>query len=208
MGFSFMPKDDTFFKLLLNQIEISHSASKLLLEIGINPKKATEISVQIKEKEHESDHLLKSIAEKLNQSFFTPIDREDIYILATQLDDIMDEIDEVSKYFSMYNITKSSKEAIDLLENLVSIIDATKDLINNLNNLKNTNDIDKAASDIDKFENIADVIYYNSVSSLYKEETNPIEILKWEKIYSALENTTNQCKEIAHTIHKVVIKHL
>ena len=208
MGFNFnISKSNGFYELLNKEAQITNESAKMILELAKDLTKAKEWSFSIKTNEHRSDSLMQEIAEKLNQSFITPIDREDIYTLASQIDDIMDYIDELSVRFSLYNITEITKDAEDFINNLINITQAVVNLVACVANLKDKNAIDAAAKDIDKYENIADTIYYNAVATLFKENTNPIDILRWEKIYSGFENATNKCKEVANLIHTIIIKH-
>ena len=208
MGFNFnISKNNGFYDLLNEQAKTVNDSAKMVLELGEDLSKAKEWAETIKGCEHNCDSLLQDIAKKLNESFITPIDREDIYTLASQIDDIMDLIDELSVSFSIYNITSLTQEAKDLIKNLINITNSVMSLVACLANLKDKNAIDLASKDIDKYENIADNIYYDAVATMFKENKEPIDILRWEKIYSALEKATNKCKEVANTIHTIVIKH-
>ena len=208
MSFSFFGKDTFFFEKLEKQAEISCQSAKFVQKMIINYSLSEKTIEEIKDFEHKSDCITEEIAEKLNQSFITPIDREDIYTLSVQLDDITDCITELVQAFSLYNITEIRKETLPICKNLISITEETKKLIRCLYNLKDRNSIDSCAKEIDRYENIADRLYCDAVALLFKEEQNPIEIIRWEKIFACLENTANQCKKTAKTVHTIVIKHL
>lgn len=207
MGFCLIPKDIKFFELFNDQVAVIKESSMMLLELGKNPVDAETKARAIKKNENKCDDIMHGMVEKLNLTFITPIDREDIYTIASKLDDIMDLIDTIAIAISLYNIKELRPEAIILLENIVNICDAIKDMVNGMADFKKVGPIKIAAREVDKLENFADGIYFTAVARLFKEEANPIEVIKWEKMFSRLEDTTNKCKEVANIINTVIIKH-
>lgn len=207
MGFSLIPREEKFFDLFIAQMENAYQASVLLLDLLTNytdlPKKVQ----VIKDLENDGDDLAHDIMERLNKTFITPIDREDIYAICVKLDDIIDYIDISASSFILYNVEHVRSEAINMAEVLMNCCQKTLELVKVMSNIRNIEPMKKIWIEVNRLENVADGITNSAISRLFKEESNPVEILKWDKIFNRIENSVDRCEELVSIVESVATKH-
>ena len=156
--------------------------------------------------ENEADVKLHEIKSYLIKDFLPPIDREDIALIANKLDDIEDGIDEILINMKILNITNIKKEVIDQVEILVLCCNAVKETILELKNFKNTELINKKIIQINSFEEQGDKVYQSLMTSLYENEKDSIELIKWTNIYNCLEETIDACEDLGDDVQDVIMK--
>ena len=205
MAFSLLPREDVYFELFTQMAAKIEEASAILTEmLGASDAEFAEYKKRIKDVEHACDQLTHQITNKLNKSFITPFDREDIYTLAVALDDICDYIDAGVRAIVMYDIRVQN----DYSRQLARII---KDLGVEINGavsvLSRPNGINDRFREIHRLENEADDVYFRAIGQLFKEEKDPIEVIKWKEFYEILENATDRCESVAVIIESIVLKH-
>lgn len=205
--FNFKPKEDKFYKLFSEAAQNVNEGA-VILRGSLDCLSDKELNVnKIEELEHKGDKLVTIVVKELNEAFITPIDREDIYSLIKKMDDILDLINSTMHRFLMYDINESTNEC-KLLADI--IVDCTKnilDLMNEINSVGNKGSrIKDTIISIHKFESKADQLFRKTVAELFKNEKNPIEVIKWKEIYQILEDTIDKCENIANTVEGVVIK--
>ena len=205
--FNLKPKEDKFYKLFLEAAQNVNEGAIILRE-SLDSLSDKEVNVKrIEDLEHKGDKLVTIVVKELNEAFITPIDREDIYSLIKKLDDVLDLTNSTMHRFLMYDINKST-EASKLLADM--IVKCTKDILELMSGLNSVGNKSKYIEEIiiriHKIESEADTLFRKTVSELFKNETNPIEIIKWKEIYQILENTIDKCEKIANTVEGVVIK--
>lgn len=203
--FGLMPKDEKFFQLFKDMTINIIEGAKLLKEMLDNFDNPAESQRRIKDVEHKGDSITHEIIQKLNKTFVTPLDREDIYALASKLDDILDLIDASAQRVIMYNVDTIPSEAKSLgfiiLQSCVAVDKAVAMLG------KKTNEkIFEACVDINALENEADRVSREAISRLFHEEKDPIQLIKWKEIYETLETTTDKCEDAANILESVVVK--
>jgi predicted phosphate transport protein (TIGR00153 family) len=159
---------------------------------------------EIKEIEHQGDALTHSIIIMLNKTFITPIDREDIYALASALDDVLDLIDASAQRFVMYRVEKPTVEAKELAFIIVRCCHAINTALKHLG--KNHDDICDQCVELNSLENEADKVSREAISRLFSEEKDPIQLIKLKEIYEILERTTDKCEDAANILESVVVK--
>jgi predicted phosphate transport protein (TIGR00153 family) len=155
--------------------------------------------------EHAADERVHAVNDQLNRSFITPIDREDIFLVAKKLDRIIDVIDSTSQRFVMYNVTVVAEDAKALIAHIVTTAVAVKDLVSQLRAHKQDK-FSAAAKLVDSLEHDGDVLYRAAMHRLFSEQKDAIEVLKWKEIYQILEKAIDACEEAANVIHGVVVK--
>ncbi len=206
--FKFKQKDGEFFDLFVESARFFHSGALIMDEVMADYSKAHSRVKQIIDLEHEADKVNDKIIDKLNMTFITPIDREDIYALANGLDDGVDYLQGTIQRLVMYNAA-STKEGARSLTKL--LIDATEEIIwafSLLKNIrKNQAQILEATHKIGHLESEGDRIYRNEVASLFADEKDPIELIKWKDILEILEETLDHCERISDMIRGVVMKY-
>jgi predicted phosphate transport protein (TIGR00153 family) len=158
---------------------------------------------EIKQIEVDCDDLAARITQKLNSTFITPIDREDIYLLVTELDDVIDLINDLARRFEMYNVSEPRPEAREVSAILAK---ATAEIHRAFQMLQNSQGVGEHCHTIRMLEKQADTIYRDAIRRLFAQEKDPIEIIKWVAIFERLENSIDRCKDVAEALEAVVVK--
>jgi uncharacterized protein len=158
---------------------------------------------EIKEVEHKCDHLTHEIIQRLNSTFVTPIDREDIHALAKSLDDVMDAIDASAKVIRLYKITAVRHGARELARLVALSVDQVQ---LSLQALEKRVGVADRAVEINRLENEADRIHEAALRSLFDDEQDAVMIIKWKEILDFLEEATDRCEDVANLLEGVVVK--
>lgn len=201
------PKEDKFYDLFSETATIIFEASEMLTKLIIDPSDIETKTMEIERMEHKGDKQVHDILEELNKSFITPLDREDIYMIAKQLDDIMDYMEAAAHRFVMFNIKESTNQA-KLLGQMIQ--DSCKEVINLMAELKNKkkgNKLSEKIIEINRIEDEGDRIFRQAIKELFNGETPALEVMKWREIYDYLEKTLDACEDVANTVEGVVMKH-
>ena len=202
--FSLIPREGKFyedFKMFADQIR---KAARLLEQMIATDPPAAEKAQEIKEIEHQCDFLTHEVIQRLNKTFVTPIDREDIHELARALDDVMDEIDSAAHLIPLYRITKIRGGARELVRVILEQCDEIRRAVEALEERKG---VMERAIEINRLENEADRIHKTAIGDLFAEERDPIVVLKWKEIFDVLERATDRCEDVANLLENVVVKH-
>jgi len=202
----FLPRDTSFFDLFEQHAALTVEGAKEFFAIAQTGANIAAKARRIKEIEHEADVVTHRCVEALHKTFITPIERGDIYRLISRMDDIMDFVEAAAERLTLYEITTMSDEVRDLADVLVRSCEQIKNAMQGLRNMKNAEPILKACLDVNRLENDADAILRAAVARLFREEKNPIVIIKWKEIYENLENATDRCEDVANTIEGVVLE--
>jgi len=205
MAFSLLPREDEYFTFFSQITEKIQEASDILVEMLEDKHENYEAhSKRIKDAEHACDELTHQITNKLNKSFITPFDREDIFALVVALDDVCDFIDEGARAVVMYNI----HEVSDYAKEFAKVIQGSAMEINSaVSMLHKPNGMNRHILEIHRLENEADDIYLRAIGELFKNQTDPIALIKWKELYEILENATDRCERVANIIESIVLKH-
>jgi hypothetical protein len=204
MRFSFFPRDEQFF-VLFGQMADEIKAAAVLLEemLAADPPDETRAAL-IKDAEHRCDALTHDTIQRLHRTFVTPFDREDLYALASSLDNVMDAIDHAAAIVRLYRITKVRADAHTLTHVVSS---STARLHDALDALAAKRPVQPHAMEINRLENEADHAYQEAVRRLFETESDPIMIIKWKELFDVLEQITDACEDVANVIEGVVVKH-
>ena len=204
MAFRLIPREEKFYQdFQALGDELKNGAR--LLEAMLEPEhpiwsKADEINVV----EHKCDSLTHAIIQRLNRTFVTPLDREDIHALARSLDDVMDSIDASATLIRMYRLDNVRFGARELAQ----IITASADEVRRaLGALEQNKGLMAHAVEINRLENEADRIHQQAVSQLFDTERDPITVMKWKETLDFLENATDRCEDAANVLEGVMVKH-
>jgi predicted phosphate transport protein (TIGR00153 family) len=200
-------KEERFFDYFIETSEIICKAASLLDDLTNNYVNVNEKIKSIEDTEHACDTIVHKILNELNKSFITPIDREDIYLIARELDNITDDIEAVAQRFNMFNVKEVRPEAI-VLSNLV--VNATKELKNviiEMKNMKKSKTLEDKIIEVNNIEDEADSAFRDAMTNLFLAEQDAIEVIKWKEIIDFFENTIDACEDVANIIEGVVMKH-
>lgn len=205
MAFSLLPREDEYFALFTQMTEKIQTASSALVEMLQDKRENFEAHIKrIKDLEHECDELMHSVSVKLNKSFITPFDREDIFTLAVALDDVCDYIDAGARAIAMYGIQDISEHA----KHLAKVIQSLSMEINSAVSLLNKpNGMNQHIVEIHRLENEADDVYFRAIGELFQNQTDAMQIIKWKELYEILENATDRCESVANIIESIILKH-
>ena len=203
-GFSLTPKDRVFFDLLREEGENAVRAARLLLEMLESwPDDNDSFAQRIIEAEHDGDKITHDIVQRLNHTFVTPFDREDIYGLATQLDDVVDHTEEAADFLGLYQIEAPMQQAIDMATVLVACCEQLELALKGLRGFKG---LEPHWIEIHRLENEADRISRDAVASLFANGIDPMVVIRWKDIFAVLERAVDATETAAHIIEGVVIK--
>ncbi len=203
--FGLIPREEAFFDLFKNAAHNMIEGSRLLKDMMEDFRNPVEKAKRIKEVEHVGDGITHEIARKLNQTFITPIDREDIHDLASALDDILDVVEAIADRFVLYKVTAPTEAAIKLSNVLYQAaveVGATVDLLG-----KPHPDVTECSVRVNSLENEADRISRDAISALFEREMDPIAVIKWKEIYENFETGTDRCEDVANILERIALKH-
>jgi len=161
---------------------------------------------RIKDVEHEGDLITHETIEKLNKTFVTPLDREDIHSLISSLDDILDFIEATSERLSLYNVKDIRPDAAILVDILVQSTREVQRAVGMLRHLKGGDSVLKHCTEIDRLENESDFASRSAIAKLFEPNANPLDVIKWKEIYDCIENAVDRCEDAANVIEGIVLK--
>lgn len=199
-----LPREEKFYHLFHKQVEIISEAARLLLD-GVRSGRArlagaaTEIAVL----EHRGDEVIHEVFSRLNQTFITPIDPEDIHSIASALDNVLDGIEDTSHRLVSYHIDPIPPNMVTLAEIVETCAKSLKAAMEALE--KNSHTMDHCI-EINRLENEADRIGRSSVADLFDTEKDPISLIKLKEVYEFFENTIDSCEDVADVLQNVVVK--
>ena len=200
---SFLPRDDAFFELFTEAGRNTlHAAQLLDRMMGTWPDDGG-LGREVLKAEQEGDRITHDIVRRLNTTFVTPIDREDIYGLATTLDDIVDHTGEAADFLGLYQIEAPMAQAQALTKVLVS---ACEQLATGLENLRGFRDLERYWIEIHRLENEGDRISRDAVASLFSNGIDPMVVIRWKDMFAVLENAIDATETAAQILEGIVIK--
>jgi len=202
--FRLIPREEKFYADFIAMADQVKTAAGLLIEMFESDHPIFSKAQEIKEIEHKCDFLTHEIIQRLNKTFVTPIDREDIHSLATTIDDVIDAIDITAGLVPLYRIDKVRFGARELTKLIAAQADVLRRALVALE--KRTGVLDLTV-EINRIENEADKVYKEALGRLFDEERDPIAVIKWKEILSLLEQATDRCEDVANLLENVVVKH-
>jgi hypothetical protein len=203
-----MPKEERFHELLSRDTQNLVKAARLFSEIAKSAslEERRVKMVQIKALEHEGDKITRSIFEALNSTFITPLDREDIRSIASDIDDIVDYLEGVAQSLVLFELSESPEALRQFADIITSMTEEIDRLTGLVWDLANERAIQAGMVRISELENQADALYSTVIADLFKDGSNPVLILKWKEVYQGLEEACDGCKDFTHALANVVIK--
>jgi predicted phosphate transport protein (TIGR00153 family) len=204
--FSLIPKEMVFFDLFEDAAKNAHQGALALVDLLEDFRNVPEKVRKIKDIEHAGDKITHATIEKLNQTFITPVDREDVHELICRIDDIIDLIDSAVARMHLYKIDKPTEDAKALARVLVSATKIILELLPKMRNLKLSTSLLQNCIEIHTQENEGDRIQQHALASLFENGHDPIFIIKWKDIYEELESATDRCEDVANVIEGIVLK--
>ena len=200
-----IPREEKFFTDFAAMADELRVGARLLEEmVSTDPPKADKAH-EIKEVEHKCDFLTHEIIQRLNKTFVTPIDREDIHAMARALDDVMDAIDDAASLIPLYRIDRVRPGVRDIVRVISQQTDELRKAVEALEN-KQSETLERTV-EINRLENEADRLHKAAVGQLFEDEQNAIAVMKWKEILDLLEDATDRCEDVANLLENIVVKH-
>ena len=203
MAFRLIPREEKFFDLFEQQGANIVAAARTLEELVLDYPDAKAKAERIRDLEHAGDTLTHELVKRLNTTFITPIDREDIYALASRLDDVLDLIDAVADRLLLYRISEPTTGCVDMAKIVVKTAEETDRAVHCLRTLSPF--YHKHCVEVNRLENEADRRLRDLLAALF-DGTEPIEIIKWKELYETLEEVTDRCEDVVNVIEGIMLK--
>ena len=191
----FLPKDEGFFGLFDSLSARLNASAVLLRDLFNDPKRLEELAGKIKQEEHGADATTYEIMQRIDRSFVTPLDREDIHMLANRLDNVVDLIDGTARRATMFHITERRDTAIALIDVLVATCEV---LSAGVRDVRKPAEVHKVARKVKELEERADALYAKAIGALFQGNPNPLDVIKWKEIYDNLEHAVDECEDVAN----------
>ena len=202
--FRLLPREEKFFDLFEEQAAHIVTASRVLEELTLDYPDAKAKAERIKDIEHAGDTVTHEIVRRLNTTFVTPIDREDIYALASRLDDVLDLIDAVADRLLVYKIERPTDGAIAMAKIIVKTAEETDRAVRCLRTLSPF--YHKHAVEVNRLENEADRLLRDQLAALFEGVQDAIEVIKWKELYETMEAVTDRCEDVVNVIEGITLK--
>jgi uncharacterized protein len=202
--FRLIPREEKFYEDFVALADVLRGGAKLLEEmLAPNPPVWNKADL-IKDAEHRCDQLTHDVLSRLNRTFVTPLDREDIFAMARGLDDVMDAIDAAAGFVRIYRIAEVREDARELAR---IITRSTEQLHRALQVLDSRNGLMDFVVEVNRLENEADLVHSQAIERLFNDERDPIAVIKWKEILSYLEEATDRCEDVANLLEGIVVKY-
>jgi hypothetical protein len=195
-----------FFDLFDEEAALLIKAAQAYVELTKDYPQRDQHVAAIRRLEHEGDDIARRTFERLDSTFITPFDREDIYSLVKRMDDVVDEIDAAAKRLVLYKVAQPTSWLIKQTDVLLRACQEVAVAVRKLRNLKKPNGLQDHLKEIRTLENAGDDINHAAVAELYNNTTEPITAMKWKEIYDLTERSINRCEDIANIVEAIILK--
>jgi len=204
MRLPFIPREEKFFELFVDDARNVLSGARMLEEFFRSYDQRERLAGQLRDLERTGDGISHDIGHKLEHTFVTPFDREDIHQLISRLDDVLDFIEEVADTCILYKIDAPTQTAQAQAE---IITRQCEEIMRALEKLKGFKEIGPHWIEIHRLENDGDRIVRQAMADLFTDGADPMEVIKWKDLYALLEDTIDACEDVANVIERIVVKH-
>lgn len=202
--FRLIPREEKFFEFFEEAANNILEGARVLVQMTEEGSASfQERWKRLEELEHVGDKITHQIIRKLNRTFITPIDREDIHSLAVALDNVMDLIEASAARMSLYKVKQPTEEAGQLAR---VILKSAEEIVKAVSNFERMDDVIERCIEINRLENIADDISREAIAGLFDKGHDPIDVIKWKEIYEMMEATTDQCEDVANIVEALALK--
>jgi uncharacterized protein Yka (UPF0111/DUF47 family) len=186
--------------------DVAVRSANLLVRLTENYAEADPLARELQALEHECDRIAHDTIEKLNKSFITPLDREDIHELILKMDDVVDLICVAANRMAFFGIDQPTPHAVNLAKQIVRGCEKMADAVAGLKSSKNYEQVNKDCVAIHDVENAADDILHDALTELFKDAKDPIHVIRWKDIYETMERVTDCCEDVANVLAGVIVK--
>jgi uncharacterized protein Yka (UPF0111/DUF47 family) len=179
------------------------AAARLLHSLFQEPDRLSDHVAAIKDLEHEADILTHDVIARIDKSFITPIDREDIHLLASRLDDVIDLIDGTARRAHMFRIREVRQCALDLT---IILVRASETVEGAVTSVKKPRIVVEANRKVKQLEEEGDGVYHEAMGRLFDGEPDALDVIKWKELYDTIERAIDQCEDVANTLESISLK--
>jgi predicted phosphate transport protein (TIGR00153 family) len=198
-----IPRDELFFDLFDQLTAHLTQAARMVANLFADPQHVGDHARAIKDVEHKADAVTLTINQRIDKSFITPIDREDIHMLASRLDDVIDLLDGTARRFDMLHISDIREPAREMARVLVQ---AAEHIQSGVSTIRKTKLVAAKVAEIKKLEEEGDAIYHDAVGALFAGRPDPLEVMKWKEMYDTLEGAIDSCMGVAQVLQSISLK--
>ncbi|HKG18890.1 MAG TPA: DUF47 family protein [Candidatus Limnocylindrales bacterium] len=204
MRLRLIPREERFFDMFIEDAANVLAGARQLEAMLRTYDEPETRAAEIRATEHRGDEISHHIGHRLEATFVTPFDREEIYALISGLDDVLDFIEETADTFVLYHVTAPTATAVEQASIIVKQAELLHDALAHLKGFKG---LDKYWIEVHRLENEGDRIVRQAIAKLFEDETDPITVVKWKDIYGLLEATIDMAEDVANIIERITIKH-
>jgi hypothetical protein len=202
--FRVIPSDEGFYELFVQAARNNHRAAELLRDLFLNFADRERYRERVRQAEHEGDEITHQVMRRINTTFVTPFDREDIHRLASDLDDVLDHIDAAADFVVLHDIAEPLPECAKQADVLVRAAAVAHEALERLHTLKGLSDY---WVEINRLENEGDSIYRRTVAHLFSGDFKGLEVLKHRDVIEEIEAAIDSLEDVANVIESIVLKH-
>ena len=198
-----IPRDQEFFNMFAELASRLTATAQLLHELFSDPAQVGPKVAAIKKLEHEADQITHGVIDRINRTFVTPIDREDIHLLASRLDNVIDLIDGTARRLQMFRIDERREPAVELCAILIRMGEAIE---GSVRNVKDPKIVVQRSVEVKQLEEQGDAIYHEAMGALFEGTPEALEVIKWKELYDKLEGALDECEDVANTLDSIALK--
>jgi predicted phosphate transport protein (TIGR00153 family) len=198
-----LPRDEKFYDLFTDLATRLTAAAGVLQEMFQNPGELDAKVTAIKELEHQADNLTHDIIDRIDRTFVTPFDREDIHQLASELDEVIDFIDGTARRAQIFRVQRIRPPAIVLAEVLSRAAGAVEEGVRDMKNAKH---VYAVSEKLKVLEEEGDAVYHDAMGKLFAEGGDALEVIKWKDLYDKLEDALDQCEDVGNVLQSIALK--
>ena len=204
--FNFLPRDTVFFDLFEGMSRHVVRSAEDLRQLAQKFPDISDSITRIREEEHAADELAHQALDRLDRTFITPFDREDIHDLVGELDDIIDSVDALAKRFPLFHIRQMEPIFLKQADVLVQATATLDEAVHRLRKSRKLSELSDALIEIHHKESVGDDNHHAAMSRLFQGDIAPLDVLKWKELYDLVENAIDGCEDVGNTLERIVLK--
>lgn len=206
MFFNFLPRDSNFFDLFDKQIKYAVDAAIYFKQLVKKTAVDEESLQKMQDIEHQGDDVAHDIIDRLDKTFITPFDREDIHFLAKEIDDIIDMLNTIASRMKIYNVKGVDKNLVEFADVIEQSVSAVACAVNGMRDMKHCRSVNESCVEVNRLENVGDFMRDKVLAELFDTEKDPIVVIKMKEIYQDAETVLDICEDVAHAVESILVK--
>ncbi len=204
--FNLLPKDTVFFDLFEGLGKLAVEAAHRLKELAQHFPEIADDTQRIRQAEHAADELAHNALDRLDRTFITPFDREDIHTLVNELDNIIDNVDALAKRFTLYHVSAMDPPFLKQCDILILATTVLASAIGMLRKTRKLSDLSDKLIEVHRLESAGDDIHHAAISELYSGAHEPLHVMKWKELYDYVEEAIDGCEDVTNIVERIVLK--